>query len=257
MADLQSLSRSPHIEVVAIADVDAGHTAKAKRKFPKAKIYSDWRELLEKEGGSLDSVNVSTPDHMHGPIGLAAMDQRLHCYGQKPLAQNLRECRAMVEKAREKGVVTQMGIQISSNFSERLTVELVQSGKIGKINRVHSFSNKKWGGDGVLPKESDPVPEGLDWDGWLGVARERPYIKGYYHPAEWRKRRDFGTGTFGDMGCHIFSGWYRALGLTSPTSIISHGPASNQYDWAIDSKIDYEYPATQFTSERRRHRDMV
>ncbi|MDB4673190.1 Gfo/Idh/MocA family oxidoreductase [Verrucomicrobiales bacterium] len=250
LADLEALSRSPHIEVAAIADVDSKRAAKAIKRYPKAKFYTDWRELLEKEGSSLDSVNVSTPDHMHGAIGLASMDLGLHCYGQKPLAQNLRECRAMVDKAREKGVVTQMGIQVSSDFSERFTVEIVQSGKIGKIERVHSFSNKKWGGDGKLPAESDTVPKNLDWDAWLGVAKERPYIKGYYHPENWRKRRDFGTGTFGDMGCHIFSGWYRALGLTSPSSLTSRGPASNQVDWAIGSHIDYEYPATPFTSEK-------
>ncbi len=250
LTDLRALAQSPHIEVAAIAEVDASRVVDAKKLFPKANIYTDWRELLDKEGSSLDSVNVSTPDHMHGAMGLASMDLGLHCYGQKPLAQNLSECRAMVEKAREKKVVTQMGIQVSSEFSERLTVEIVQSGIIGKINRVHSFSNKKWGGNGKLPDRNDPIPEGFDWDSWLGVAKDRPFINGYYHPSHWRKRRDFGTGTFGDMGCHIFSSWYRALGLTSPSSLTSHGPASNEYDWANDSKIDYVYPATPFTSDK-------
>ncbi len=248
-SDIGSLARSPHFELVAVADVDAGNLAGRLKAHEGARGYRDWRELLDKEAKNLDSVNVSTPDHMHGPIGLAAMDLGLHCYGQKPLAQNLRECRAMAEMAREKGVMTQMGIQISSAFTERLAVQLVQDGAIGKVTRVHSFSNKKWGDMGAVPDRSDPVPDNLDWDQWLGVAKARPFIKGYYHPGNWRKRRDFGTGTFGDMGCHIFSAWYRALGLTAPQSVTSHGPASNAHNWAINAKIDYVFPATEFTQE--------
>ena len=246
-SDIGSLSRSKNFELVAVADVNAKNAGGIKKRFPKANFYQDWRELLDKEAKNIDSVNVSTPDHMHGPIGLAAMDLGKHCYGQKPLAQNLRECRAMAEMARSKKVMTQMGIQISSAFTERLAVAIVQQGTIGKVTGVHSFSNKKWGDMNPLPDRSDRVPMGLDWDLWLGVAKERPYLNGYYHPGNWRKRRDFGTGTFGDMGCHIFSGWYRALGLTAPLSVISHGPASNKDNWAINAKIDYVFPETEYT----------
>jgi predicted dehydrogenase len=185
---------------------------------------------------------------MHGPIGLQAMERGLHVYGQKPLAQNLAECRAMMLKAREKNVMTQMGIQISSAFTERLAVQLIHDGAIGKVKSVHSFSNKKWGDTSPVPDKQDTPPANLDWNLWLGVATDRPFIGGgYYHPGNWRKRRDFGTGTFGDMGCHIFSGWYRALGLTAPLSVISHGPASNEHNWAINAKIDYVFPETKFT----------
>lgn len=248
-SDINSLARSDHFELTAVADVDANNLAGIKKTFPKVKAYGDWRELLEKESANLDSVNVSTPDHMHGPIGLAAMDLGLHCYGQKPLAHNLRETRAMQNMAKEKKLMTQMGIQISSAFTERLAVRIVQDGTIGKITRVHSFSNKKWGDMNPRPDRKDEVPANLNWDQWLGVAKERPYLKGYYHPGNWRKRRDFGTGTFGDMGCHIFSGWYRALGLTSPLSVTSHGPASNAENWAINAKIDYVFPETEFTQK--------
>ena len=248
-ADIGSLSRSKNLELAAVADVDLRRAEGLRKRFPKARFYKDWRELLDKEAKNIDSVNVSTPDHMHGPIGLAAMDLGLHCYGQKPLAHNLQECRAMAEMARKRKVMTQMGIQISSAFTERLAVRIVQDGVIGKVKAVHSFSNKKWGDLGQVPEKSDPVPEGLDWNLWLGVAKDRPYISGYYHPGAWRKRRDFGTGTFGDMGCHIFSGWYRALGLTSPISVVSHGPASNKDNWAINARIDYVFPQTRFTQE--------
>ncbi len=249
-SDIGSLSRSEHFDLVAVAEVDEGRTAKVREKFPDVKVYRDWRELLDKEAKNIDSVNVSTPDHMHGPIGLAAMDLGLHCYGQKPLAQNLLECRAMAELAREKKVMTQMGIQVSSAFTERLAVKLVQDGVIGKVTEVHSFSHKKWGDLTPYPDKEDPVPEGFDWDLWLGVATDRPFIKGYYHPGQWRKRRDFGTGTFGDMGCHIFSGWYRALGLTAPKTVISHGPAANAHNWSVNAKIDYVFPGTEFTEKK-------
>jgi predicted dehydrogenase len=248
-ADIGSLARSKHFELAAVADVDLKRAEGIRKRFPKAKFYQDWRELLDKESKNIDSVNVSTPDHMHGPIGLAAMDLGKHCYGQKPLAHNLRECRAMTEMARKNKLMTQMGIQISSAFTERLVVSLVQSGAIGKVTRVHSFSSKKWGDMGPVPQKEDKIPEGFDWDLWLGVAKHRPYIAGYYHPGNWRKRRDFGTGTFGDMGCHIFSGWYRSLGLTSPLSVVSHGPASNQNNWAINAKIDYVFPSTKYTKD--------
>ena len=98
------------------------------------------------------------------------------------------------------------------------------------------------------PDREDPIPEGFDWDQWLGVALDRKFIgNGYYHPGNWRKRRDFGTGTLGDMGCHIFSGWFRALALEMPLSVQSFGPASNKHNWAINGKVEYTYAGTEFT----------
>ena len=246
-ADINSLSRSPNFELVAVADVDERKFGQVNQKFPNAKIYTDWRELLDKEGEGLDSVNVSTPDHMHGPIGMKALSMGKHVYGQKPMTQNLAECRAVQELAAKKGVMTQMGIQISSAFTERLAVRCVRDGGIGKVKEVHTFSNKGWGDLGEVPDRKDKVPAGFYWDGWLGVAQDRPYIEGYYHPGNWRKRRDFGTGTLGDMGCHIFSGWYRALDLTAPVSVKSTGPAANQNNWSINARIEYVFPATKQT----------
>ncbi|HUF63053.1 MAG TPA: Gfo/Idh/MocA family oxidoreductase [Verrucomicrobiales bacterium] len=248
-ADIQSLTASEHVELAAVADVDARRLGEVKAAFPGVHVYADWRELLEHEGERIDTVNVSTPDHMHGPIALAAMGLGKHVYCQKPLAQNLAECRLMRETASKKGVMSQMGIQVSSMFTERLAVQLVRDGVIGKVKEVHTFSEKQWGDPAPRPQRSDPVPEGLDWDLWLGVATERPYLEGYYHPGAWRKRRDFGTGTLGDMGCHIFSGWFRALDLTAPRSVESFGPASNAGNWAIDSRIEYVFPGTAQTAE--------
>ncbi len=248
MADMSAMSGHPMWELTAVCDVDTRNFKKVQEKWPNVKVYQDWRELLTKEADNIDSVNVSTPDHMHGSIGIAAIEKGKHCYGQKPLAHNLWECRQMVERARAKGVMTQMGIQISSDSSERYAVELIHMGLIGKVKEVHTFSNKKWGDMEVRPQTSDPIPEGFDWDKWLGVASERSFIKGYDHPGNWRKRRDFGTGTLGDMGCHMFSGWFRALGLAAPTGVVSRGPAPNKDNWAINAVVEYTFKGTQYTA---------
>jgi len=250
-SDMSSLSRNPLWELVAVCDVDTRNFDRVKKQFPNVKCYQDWRELLEKEEDNIDSVNVSTPDHMHGSLGMAALNLGKHVYGQKPLTQNLTECRAVTLKAREKGVMTQMGIQVSSSFSERLAVKMIQDGTIGKVKEVHTFSNKKWGDMEPVPQDKNEIPAGFNWDKWLGVSADRPFLSGYYHPGNWRKRRDFGTGTLGDMGCHMFSGWYRALALTAPLSVKSTGlPPVNTENWAVDGKVEYIFPGTEFTADK-------
>jgi len=248
--DLNCIAKAPNVDIVAICDVDLRRTVEARKQFPNARIYQDWRELLDKEARHIDSVNVSTPDHMHAPIGVSAMQLGKHLYGQKPLAHDLYEVRRMTEIARRQRVVTQMGIQVHSKSHYRRIVPLIQSGIIGKIKEVHTWSNKTWGDTAPLPKltETNPIPAGFDWNLWLGVCAERPFIGGdYYHPENWRKRLDFGTGTFGDMGCHIYDPVFCALKLTAPISIRSEGPAPNDCNWALDAKIHYQFPGNQFS----------
>ena len=246
--DLQSFAGHPDFELVAVADIDRRTHDQVKKQYPNARCYQSWRELLEKEK-DLDSANISLPDHMHGIVTVSALNRGMHTYTQKPLAQNLWECRQLMLKAREKKAVTQMGIQISSEFTERYAVDYIRSGVIGKIKAVHTFSNKTWGDPDPLPERTDPVPAELDWDSWLAMASPRPYLEGYYHPGNWRKRRDFGTGTLGDMGCHMFSGWFRALELNSILSVKSSGPAPNKDNWAINGKIEYTFKGTAHTAE--------
>ena len=246
-SDWNSMSRHEMFQLVAVCDVDTRKFEGAKKRWPEVRCYQDWRELLEKEGDKIDSVNVGTPDHMHGPIGIAAMQRGKHLYGQKPLTQNLWECRQMMLAAREKNVMTLLGIQVSSDFTERLAVELIHLGAIGKVKEAHTYSNKKWGDMEPRPAKSDPIPPELDWDLWLGVAKERSYIAGYDHPSNWRKRRDFGTGTLGDMGCHMFSGWFRSLALAAPISVKSTGSVPNADNWAINGKVEYKFKGTQYT----------
>jgi predicted dehydrogenase len=249
--DITELTKSSFVRLMAVAEVDLKRTAELKKKFPETRIYQDWRQLLDKEAKNIDSVNVSTPDHMHAPIGMSAMDLGKHVYGQKPLAHDLFEVRRMTDYARHKGVVTQMGIQIHAVNHYRMAVKLVRDGVIGKIKEVHSWCPKSWGDTSPLPDRKDPVPEGLNWDLWLGVCGTRPFIgDSYYHPFNWRKRRDFGTGTFGDMGCHIFDPVVGALGLGAPVTIRSEGVAPNQWNWALDSLIHYVFKGTPQTADK-------
>jgi hypothetical protein len=140
-----------------------------------------------------------------------------------------------------------MGIQIHSSPYYRMGVEILRSGTIGKIKEVHLWSDRKWGDPEPVPPKSDPVPAGLNWDHWLGVCAARPYIAGYYHPGIWRDRVDFGTGSLGDMGCHIFDPVFEGLALGAPISVRSDGPPASRWNWAINETIRYVFPATAYT----------
>ncbi len=153
---------------------------------------------------------------MHAPITMSALQRGLNVYTQKPMTQTIYEARQVAKVAREKKLVSQMGIQLHSSAIHRTIVATIQAGAIGKVKEVYSWSGKQWGDRARRPNRKDPIPAGLNWDFWLGVAGERPFIAHYYHPGEWRKRLDFGTGTFGDMGCHILDPVFGSLALTSP-----------------------------------------
>jgi predicted dehydrogenase len=248
LSDIGSLTASKHLKLVAVAEVDLDRAAEVKKRFPDVKVYQDWRELLDKEK-RLNSANISTPDHMHAPISMRAMQQGLHVYTQKPLTQTVYEARQLTRVARQKGLVTQMGIQIHSHEVHRTVVATIQAGAIGKVKEVHTWSGKDWGDRNPRPNRKDPVPPTLDWDKWLGVAARRPFISGYYHPSEWRKRLDFGTGTFGDMGCHILDPVYGSLALTAPKSVRSEAEAPNADSWALDAQVRFVFPGTRHTTE--------
>lgn len=247
-SDVQALASNDCVKLVAVADVDPSRIGELRAAFPGVRVYRDWRVLLEQEAGEIDSVNVSVPDHMHGPIAYSAMQMGKHCYCQKPLAHDVFETRALTRVAREKGVVTQMGIQFHAFKSYRQAVALIRAGVIGRIREVHSWSSKLWGDRGPPPRPSDPVPSGLDWDLWLGVAAGRPYVEGHYHPTQWRRRLDFGTGTLGDMACHILDPVFEALGLSAPLSVKSEGEAPDQWNWPNDSMVRFVFPGTPMTA---------
>jgi len=247
---LDGIASHPKVKLVCVAEVDLNRLNAIKIHYPDARIYQDWREMMRKERGQIDAACIGTPDHNHAPQAISSMRAGLPVYVQKPLAHDIHEIRTLMKMARSKNLPTQMGIQIHSWREYKTAVSLIHSGAIGKVKEVHTWSEKKWGDTAKLPTTADPVPDGFNWDLWLGVAAPRPFIKDVYHPNNWRKRLDFGTATFGDMGCHILDPVFGALQLGSPLSVRSEGAAPNGESWAIDTLIRYVFPGTPFTAEK-------
>jgi predicted dehydrogenase len=246
--NIQQLARHPKVRLACVAEVDSAQLKQLKAlPLEGYEVHEDWRRMLDKHAKELDAVCVGTPDHMHGQNVMGAMLRGLNVYGQKPLAHDVHEVRQLAKMAQKKRLVTQMGIQIHSRAEYKTAVALVQSGVIGKIKEVHSWSEKRWGDPDPMPDRSDPVPSTLNWDLWLGVCEKRPFIDQYYHPGNWRKRTEFGTATFGDMGCHILDPVCSALALTAPVSVRSEGTPPSQHSWAVNTLIRYVFPATAYT----------
>jgi predicted dehydrogenase len=246
-ATLDGIATHSAVTLISVSEVDSTRLERVKKKYPEARAYVDWRRMLDVERKNLDAVCVGTPDHMHAPMAMRAMDSGLHVYVQKPLTHDIHESRRLTETARKRKLVSQMGIQRHSSAEYKTAVQIIQGGAIGKVKEVHAWSEKKWGDPDPVPDRSDPVPPTLDWDEWLGVAEPRPFISGYYHPGNWRKRIDFGTATFGDMGCHIYDPIFASLQLTAPLSVRSEGPAPNRHNWPVNCVIRYVFPGTPFT----------
>lgn len=249
-ADLKSISSHPGVEVSALCDVDAKNLAAAQKLFPNAKVYTDYRSLFDEMGKDLDAVIVSTPDHTHAPASMRAMEMGKPVYCQKPLTHHVSEARAMRKLAEEENLITQMGIQAHSSDQYRQTVLLIQSGIIGKVNTVRAWSPKNWGYDGPAPEGSDPVPETLDWNLWLGTSPERPYKDRIYHPANWRKLLDYGCGTLGDMGVHIFDTPYTALELDVPETIKTSCRPPTGFGHPEKNVVEYTFPGTAYTTDK-------
>lgn len=197
--------------VVALCDVDRSRAAGTLQRFPQAKVFQDFRRLLDETGREIDAVMVGTPDHTHAVAAVAAMRQGKHVYCEKPLTRTVREARVMRETAAQTGVITQMGNQGSAASNLRRAVELAWGGVLGEIREAHVWFD---GGNGPLerPQDTPPIPDTLDWDLWLGPAAWRPYHPAYL-PGSWRGWRAFGSGIVGDFGCHTGNIMFRALRL--------------------------------------------
>jgi len=247
---LDGIASHPKVKLVCVAEVDSNRLDRVKQKYPEARLYQDWREMLRKEHGQIDAACVGTPDHMHAPQAMISMRAGLPVYVQKPLAHDVHEVRTLMKMAREKNLPTQMGIQIHSWSEYKTAVQLIHDGAIGKVKEVHTWSEKKWGDTTKLPLSEDPVPDGFNWNDWLGVAAVRPFIKDVYHPGNWRKRLDFGTATFGDMGCHILDPVFSSLQLGSPLTVRSESAPPNGESWALNTLIRYVFSGTLATAEK-------
>lgn len=249
MEDLKAISSHSMVEVVALCDVDSKAMSNATALFPNAKTYVDYRELLKEMEDQIDAVVVSTPDHTHAPASLMAMEMNKAVYCQKPLTHHVSEARAMKKMAEDKKLVTQMGIQVHSFYDYKLATLLIQSGIIGKVHTVRAWSPKNWGYDGSSPQGSDPVPTNLNWNLWLGTAKKRKYKEEVYHPGNWRKLLDYGCGTLGDMGVHIFDTPYNALQLDVPRTIVNNCRKPTGFGFPENNVVTYEFPSTPYTAE--------
>ena len=221
--DLRSVTTE---NIVALCDVDHKNAARAFKKWPQATRYKDYREMLDKQK-DLDAVIVSTPDHTHAVISVAAMRAGKHVYCQKPLTHDIYESRRVAAVARDTGVVTQMGIQHHATEGPRLICEWLGAGAIGKVTEVDAWcslsyypaGHARWSPKWMrLPKDPMPQPIGLDWDTWIGPQAMRPYHRAY-HPGTWRAWWDFGTGMMGDRGVHTIDSIMWALSLGAPESV--------------------------------------
>ncbi|MEO7311542.1 MAG: Gfo/Idh/MocA family oxidoreductase [Chitinophagaceae bacterium] len=216
-SDLLKFSESGKAEIAFLCDVDDRRSAKSRERFPKAKYYKDYREMLDKEHKKMDAVSVSTPDHNHAIQTLAAMERGKHVYVQKPLTHDIYEARMLTQAAEKYKLVTQMGNQGASGDGVRKMMEWYNAGAIGDVHTVYTWTDRPVWPQGVpWSSQKAEVPAGLDWNLWLGTAPAKDYVEKLV-PFNWRGWWDYGTGALGDMGCHLIFAPFQVLGLGYPT----------------------------------------
>ncbi|MBC7850522.1 MAG: Gfo/Idh/MocA family oxidoreductase [Chitinophagaceae bacterium] len=205
--------------IVALCDVDDRMAVNARKRWPNAPYYRDYRQMLDKEHKNIDAVIITSPDHMHAVQAMACMQLGKHVYVEKPLTHDIYEARMLTEAARKYKVVTQMGNQGSSGDDTRNIETWIQDGVIGDVHTVHVWTNRPTWPQGIpTPTGKFEAPKEVDWDLWLGTAPFREFNPTYI-PAIWRGWVDFGTGSLGDMGCHFIDVPFRALKLGYPTAV--------------------------------------
>ena len=257
--DMQQFVDHARVEIVAICDVDRQRLEAAAKLAPNARKYTDWRELMAKEGDRIDSVNVSVPDHMHAAITMTALAARPPRYRKKQLCHDVAECSAVAQVPREAGVITQLGTKYASGLGDRMMVRLLKEGVVGKVKRVVLCSNRtnaieQYRLVGPRPEKPEPAPAFLDWNLWLGTAPERPFAPDIYHPMKWRAWQDFGTGWSGDIGCHIFDAVWKGLGLVAPKRVVAEvqkswkeSPERRDDTWPQSDHITWTFPGSGMT----------
>jgi predicted dehydrogenase len=241
--------------IVALCDVNAKALAAAAVKFPKARLITDFRKIFD-FANEFDAVVVSTCEHTHAFATLPALQLGKHVYCEKPLTHDVWEARIIREAAGKANVATQMGTQIHAGDNYRRVVELIQSGAIGPVREAHVWVGRAWGWQSreeadqakdivfvqERPKEVSPIPEGLDWDLWVGPAPMRPFNEVYFPGPKWYRWWDFGNGTMSDLGSHWIDLPFWALGLKAPLTITPEdGPPPHPEIAPASMQVAYEY----------------
>jgi hypothetical protein len=230
--------------LVGMSDVDPKKAEKNFKKFADVPKFSDYRKMLDQLDKEIDGVVISTPDHTHACAALDAMRRGKHVYVQKPMARTVEECRLMLDASRKYKVVTQMGNQGHAGAGLLLWKKMMEAGAFGDIQDVHTWSNRPiWPQGMTQAPAEEPVPEGMDWNSWIGPAQMRPFSSAYA-PFKWRGWWDFGCGAMGDMACHNMDPafWILQLGLPTAIKAEASAPAGIAYPaWSI---IEYTFPAS-------------
>ncbi len=257
MDNIQNLKAD---NVYALCDIDSNLLGQAAQQFPKAVKYRDYRDMFDKEGKNIDAVVVSTADHSHAPATSIALSLGKHVYCEKPLTHTVTEARHIARLAAKNKCVTQMGTQIHASDNYRRVVELIQAKAIGTVKEVYTWCNKGWSDGRFKPA---PKPDNVDWELWLGPAKERPYCEGI-HPFNWRRFWEYGSGTFGDMACHIMDLPFWALGLTKPDAVRATGPEVHPDGAPAWCLCQYDFPGQGdrppvklYWSDGGKHEDIV
>ncbi len=245
-ADLSAVESE---NIVALCDVDMKRAEGTFERYPSAKVYRDFRKMLDKEDRNIDAVVIGAPDHIHAPAAIMAMKMGKHVYCEKPMAHTIFEAREMTRVAAETGVVTQMGNQGHGDEGLRLTYEFIHDGVIGTVREVHVWTDRPgvperaWWPQGIdRPEDTPPVPGTLDWNLWLGPAPWRPYSPAYV-PFKWRGWFDFGCGALGDMAVHNADPAFFSLDLGAPAAVEAQTSRVGRETFPRWSIITYYFPA--------------
>lgn len=228
--------------IVALCDVDWKYANRTFNDYPNAKRFQDWREMFDNMGQSIDAIMVATPDHTHAGVTAHALTLGKHCYTQKPMTHSVYESRLLTKLASKHRVATQMGNQGNSFDWCREITEWIHSGVIGDVYEVHCWTDRPIWPQGLMkPKVRQTIPSDLNWDLFIGPARQRDY-NSVYTPWNWRGWWDFGTGALGDMACHIIDPIYWALDLKYPCSVSGSSTLSNFYSPPHAQMVEYVFP---------------
>lgn len=229
-------------QFVAFCDVDDARAATTYAAFPNVPRFKDYRVMLDKMDKDIEAVTITTPDHLHFAMAMEAVSRGKHVYVQKPAVQTMEQARKLLKAARKHKVVTQMGNQGHSSGTTRLVYEWVTGGALGTVKEVNCWTTRPVWPQGMqkLP-EPMPVPEGFDWKLWQGGVTDVPYSKAYL-PFDWRGWYSYGTGSLGDMGCHIMDAAYWSLDLRGPCKVSAQVDGWSPVAYPNGSIVTFEFP---------------
>jgi hypothetical protein len=257
------LAKEAGFEIVSLCDVDSQYAKVTRGKFPQARFYRDFRQMLQDESDRVDAVYCGTPDHTHAIISLAALKAGKHLCCVKPLTRSVEECRVVVEAARRAGVATQVTAAAWTEEGNMRSMEIARAGIIGDIKAVDMWSLRPVWPQGMpaYPDFKNEVPATLDWDLWLGPAKKRDFAERWpkgspipemskanwcgdavYHPFNFRGWFEFGAGALGDMGCHRANPVYKILDLKWPEYIEASCTHVSSVAFPVASAVTFDYP---------------